>query len=115
MGSLFSLQLGTYYSFLVQARKRKLGLLEEEDDSKLLEDSKKILMILVMLQRPEVCIYLYFPDSLVSLTFQVLTCLCSDHCYFLFSYSIDSSNRAFYRDLVKVIEASNVLLEVLDA
>jgi len=31
------------------------------------------------------------------------------------SYSIDSSDRAFYKDLVKVIEASDVLLEVLDA
>ena len=45
----------------------------------------------------------------------MLTCLCSDHCYFWFSYSIDSSDRAFYKDLVKVIEASDVLLEVLDA
>ena len=68
-----------------------------------------------MLQRPEVCIYLYFVDSLVSLTFQVLACLCSDNCYFSFSHSIDSSDRAFYKDLFKVIEASDVLLEVLDA
>lgn len=34
---------------------------------------------------------------------------------FCSSYSIDSSDRAFYKDLVKVIEASDVLLEVLDA
>ncbi|XP_027934091.1 guanine nucleotide-binding protein-like NSN1 [Vigna unguiculata] len=56
-----------------RARKRKLGLLEEEDDSKLLEDSKKN------------------------------------------TNDFDSSDRAFYKDLVKVIEASDVLLEVLDA
>jgi len=45
----------------------------------------------------------------------VLTCICSYNCYFCFFYSIDSSDRAFYKDLVKVIEASDVLLEVLDA
>jgi nuclear GTP-binding protein len=31
------------------------------------------------------------------------------------SFSIDSSDRAFYKDLKKVIEASDVILEVLDA
>jgi nuclear GTP-binding protein len=31
------------------------------------------------------------------------------------SFSTDSSDRAFYKDLVKVIEASDVILEVLDA
>lgn len=34
---------------------------------------------------------------------------------FWLSYYIDSSDRAFYKDLAKVIEASDVLLEVLDA
>lgn len=34
---------------------------------------------------------------------------------FLYSFAIDTSDRAFYKDLVKVIEASDVLLEVLDA
>jgi nuclear GTP-binding protein len=32
-----------------------------------------------------------------------------------FFLPIDSSDRAFYKDLVKVIEASDVILEVLDA
>lgn len=32
-----------------------------------------------------------------------------------FCFLVDSSDRAFYKDLVKVIEASDVILEVLDA
>ncbi|XP_027927631.1 guanine nucleotide-binding protein-like NSN1 [Vigna unguiculata] len=63
-----------------RARKRKLGLLEEEDDSKLLEDSKK-----------------------------------NSNDFGTALKTRDSSDRAFYKDLVKVIEASDVLLEVLDA
>lgn len=34
---------------------------------------------------------------------------------FWLSYSIDTSDRAFYKELTKVIVASDVLLEVLDA
>ncbi|QCE10442.1 guanine nucleotide-binding protein-like NSN1 [Vigna unguiculata] len=63
-----------------RARKRKLGLLEEEDDSKLLEDSKT-----------------------------------NSNDFGTALKTRDSSDRAFYKDLVKVIEASDVLLEVLDA
>lgn len=60
-----------------RARKRKLGLLEDEDNSKLSEMNT-------------------LKGSTVGKT-------------------KDSSDRAFYKDLVKVIEASDVLLEVLDA
>ncbi|KAK7339111.1 hypothetical protein VNO77_19755 [Canavalia gladiata] len=66
-----------------RARKRKLGLVEDEDkdNSKLSEtDSQK--------------------DSIVFATV---------------AKTRDSSDRAFYKDLVKVIEASDVILEVLDA
>lgn len=64
-----------------RARKRKLGLLEDEDNSKSSEmDSLK--------------------DSIKFATV---------------GKTRDSSDRAFYKDLVKVIEASDVLLEVLDA
>ncbi|KAK7355368.1 hypothetical protein VNO80_14623 [Phaseolus coccineus] len=63
-----------------RARKRKLGLLEEEDDSKLLENSKT-----------------------------------NSNDFGTAGKTRDSSDRAFYKDLVKVIEASDVLLEVLDA
>ncbi|KAJ1394990.1 P-loop containing nucleoside triphosphate hydrolase [Sesbania bispinosa] len=64
-----------------RARKRKLGLLEDDDDSKLVEkDSTK--------------------DS---------------NDFTTVGKNRDNSDRAFYKDLVKVIEASDVLLEVLDA
>ncbi|QCE05608.1 nuclear GTP-binding protein [Vigna unguiculata] len=63
-----------------RAHKRKLGLLEEEDDSKLLEDSKK-----------------------------------NSNDFGTALKTRDISDRAFYKDLVKVIEASDILLEVLDA
>ncbi|KAL2326615.1 hypothetical protein Fmac_025673 [Flemingia macrophylla] len=64
-----------------RARKRKLGLLEDEDNSKSGElDSLK--------------------DS---------------NNFATVGKTRDSSDRAFYKDLVKVIEVSDVLLEVLDA
>ncbi|TKY53580.1 Guanine nucleotide-binding protein NSN1 [Spatholobus suberectus] len=64
-----------------RARKRKLGLLEDEDNSKLgkmdsLKDSNDFATV---------------------------------------GKTRDSSDRAFYKDLVKVIETSDVILEVLDA
>ncbi|RDX92754.1 Guanine nucleotide-binding protein-like NSN1, partial [Mucuna pruriens] len=63
------------------ARKRKLGLLEDEDNSKLSKmDSLK--------------------DS---------------NGFATVGKTRDSSGRAFYKDLLKVIEASDVILEVLDA
>ncbi|KAK7384958.1 hypothetical protein VNO78_30661 [Psophocarpus tetragonolobus] len=64
-----------------RARKRKLGLLEDEDNSKLSE-----------------------MDSLND-----------SNDFAAVGETRDSSDRAFYKDLVKVIEASDVLLEVLDA
>ncbi|XP_047183068.1 guanine nucleotide-binding protein-like NSN1 [Vigna umbellata] len=62
-----------------RARKRKLGLLEEEGDT-LPEDSRR-----------------------------------NSNDFGTAVRTRDSSDRAFYKDLVKVIEASDVLLEVLDA
>ncbi|KAI5414633.1 hypothetical protein KIW84_040203 [Lathyrus oleraceus] len=63
---------------LFQARKRKLGLSEDDDNSKSVETA-----------------------SLENVATAAKT--------------KDSSDRAFYKDLVKVIEASDVILEVLDA
>ncbi|QCE10907.1 nuclear GTP-binding protein [Vigna unguiculata] len=80
LGADTLLKLLKNYSRSHEARKRKLGLLEEEDDSKLLEDSKK-----------------------------------NSNDFGTALKTRDSSDRAFYKDLVKVIEASDVLLEVLDA
>ncbi|CAI8601969.1 unnamed protein product [Vicia faba] len=62
-----------------RARKRKLGLPEDDDNSKSVET-----------------------DSLENVASAAKT-------------KVDSSDRAFYKDLVKVIEASDVILEVLDA
>ncbi|XP_027363054.1 guanine nucleotide-binding protein-like NSN1 [Abrus precatorius] len=64
-----------------RARKRKLGLLDEEEDPKLGE-----------------------PKSLKD-----------SNDFATVAKTRDSSDRAFYKDLVKVIEASDVILEVLDA
>ncbi|KHN13186.1 Guanine nucleotide-binding protein-like 3 like [Glycine soja] len=64
-----------------RARKRKLGLLEDEDNSKLSD----------------------------------MDILKESNDFATVGKTRDSSDRAFYKDLVKVIEASDVLLEVLDA
>ncbi|KAK7279101.1 hypothetical protein RJT34_24145 [Clitoria ternatea] len=64
-----------------RARKRKLGLLEDDDNSKLGETET-----------------LKDSDDFATI-----------------AKTRDSSDRAFYKDLVKVIEVSDVILEVLDA
>ncbi|XP_057427141.1 guanine nucleotide-binding protein-like NSN1 [Lotus japonicus] len=58
-----------------RARKRKLGLLEDDDSSKVVDSNENT----------------------------------------TFVKTRDTSDKAFYKDLVKVIEASDVILEVLDA
>jgi nuclear GTP-binding protein len=101
---------------LIQARKRKLGLPVDDDNSQSvetasLENTNNAPTVAKTRGIFLFCICCKFCLGQIAL----LNCFSYIHCVFMSSFSIDSSDRAFYKDLVKVIEASDVILEVLDA